>query len=289
MSTFAKKIMSQIRRSLGITDMANDIHALRDIYTQNYISGELNTNLRYANKLHLNRYEYKVFSQFGEDGIISEIFKRIGSTNKYFVEIGVEDGRENNTLHQLTQEWNGCWIEGDKKHTENINKNFYSLIKAHKLKVINSFVTKENINTLFKASKIPTTFDFLSVDIDGNDYWILQALEKYSPRVICVEYNTLVGPETDWIMKYDPSYVLDGSMHFGASLVSFEKLLNSRGYLLVACSLAGTNAFFVKKNLVKKKFLEPFTAKNFYQTQRFFLYQKTPYSISDDFLKSIGS
>lgn len=289
MRKIVKRLLSQTRRSLGLTDIANDLHALRDIATQQFISNELSTNTRYANKLHLNRYEYKVFSQFGEDGIIAEIFKRIGVTNRYFVEIGAEDGRENNSLYLLAQGWDGCWIEANQQHTASVNKNFNHLITTHRLNVINEFVTTKNINPLFKTAKIPETFDFLSIDIDGNDYWILQALDKYTPRVICAEYNALVGSQTDWVMPYNPNYIFNGSTLFGASLLALDKLLSKKGYILVACSLAGNNAFFVKKSLAKNKFLNPFTPDTFFQPQRFFLYQQPPYLISDDFLQSIGT
>ncbi len=279
-----KKMLSQMRRSLGITDIANDLHATRDILTQKYIADELNNNPRYKNQQHLNRYELKVFSQFGEDGIIWEIFRRIGTTNRYFVEIGVEAG-ENNTLHLLLNGWQGSWIDGSEKLVQEVNDSIGTLIEQKKLSVMSSFITKENVGELFASLKVPKELDFLSIDIDGNDYWILTVLKKFSPRVICTEYNAFFGPEAKWIMPYDPAYIHAGSIHYGASLSAFEQLLKKE-YSLVACSFAGTNAFFVRNDLVKRKFLKPFTAQNFFQPARLYLYQKLAYPVLAKALQS---
>ena len=173
-------------------------HLLADDYIQKNLFG----NPAYSEKLNL--FEYQVFSQNGEDGIIREIFKRIGVTNKYFIEFGVENGMENNTHFLLNDGWSGLWIEGDKNNFESININFNFLTSKDKLKIRNEFVTRDNIEKIFSSSGVPKEIDLLSIDIDGNDYWIWSAIENYSPRVVVTEYNSHMGPDLKWVMKYNP-------------------------------------------------------------------------------------
>jgi len=228
-------------------------------------------NPKYKDPKKLNNYEYQVFSQNGEDGIIKEIFNRIGITNKFFVEFGVGGGIENNTTSLLIDEWNGVWIEADLELIKYINERFSREIHNKKLKIKHSFVDAQNIQDLFKEMAVPTEFDLLSIDIDGNDYWVWDAIKDFSPRVIIVEYNASYGPNLNWIMEYDPNYKWDDTSYFGASLKAFEILANSKGYKLVGCNTLGINSFFVKEELVGDKFAEPFTSENHYEPPRYYL------------------
>jgi uncharacterized coiled-coil protein SlyX len=117
-----------------------------------------------------------------------------------------------------------------------------------------AFVTTENINELLAEANVPPEFDLLSIDIDGNDYWIWQALTDYSPRAVIIEYNASFRPPRAWTMPYNPQHSWDGSNYYGVSLSALEKLGRQKGYRLVGCSSLGVNAFFVRADLVAGKF-----------------------------------
>ena len=185
-----------------------------------YVGGqkwELELQERYKNKLYLDGFGYKVFSQNDEDGIINEIFNRIGTTNKNFIEFGVQDGIECNSHLLLDTGWNGLWIDGNAEDCEKINSYFKTSIENKELTILNKFITKDNINELFSLGGYEGEIDFLSVDIDGMDWYILKSIlenKTISPRVICVEYNPLIPPasapddySTDYILDYKEDWI----------------------------------------------------------------------------------
>ena len=233
---------------------------------------ELLTQDKYKDPRSLNRYESKIYSQAGEDGIIAEIFRRIGTTTKDFVEFGSGDGRENNTVSLLTtQGWKGLWIEGDNEAVSRARQAFADYVGAGKLRVDSAFITAENIETLFRDAKVSPEFDLLSVDIDRNDYYVWQGIRQFRPRVAVVEYNAIFPPDVAWVVPYDPAAWWDLTSRAGASLGALEQLGREKGYELVGCSLSGVNAFFVRADLVGEKFLKPFTAAVHYEPPRYFL------------------
>ncbi len=236
-----------------------------------FINSCLMENPRYRESKRLNKHEYQVLSQNGEDGIISEIFNRIGVTNKFFVETGIGDGIENNTTHLILNKFSGLWIESNSKSVKNIEKKVKNIIHQNKLILKNAFVNAENIEELFREAKVPNEFDLLSIDIDGNDYWVWKSIKNYNPRLVVIEYNASLGPKVEWIMKYNPVYLWDGTSYFGASLKALEILGQEKGYTLVGCDFTGVNAFFVRSDLVDEKFLSPFTSENHYEPPRYFL------------------
>jgi hypothetical protein len=209
---------------------------------------------------YLDSFGYQVYSQNDEDGIINEIFKRIGTTNKKFVEFGVQDGLESNCHFLLLQGWCGLWIDGDEKTFKGLEKYFLEPISTGQLTAINAFITIENINDLIKSwivseEGVMAEIDLLSIDIDGNDYWVWQAIKCIEPRVVVIEYNRKFPPPCEYIMEYNPNHIWDGSDEYGASLKSLELLGDKLGYTLVGTN--GVNAFFVKKDLAKNLFPDP--------------------------------
>lgn len=214
-------------------------------------------------------FGYKVFSQSDEDGMIAEIFHRIGTTNRRFVEFGVGDGLENNTLALLYQGWSGLWIDGSDEFCKTIRTSYADAIAAGQLTLINSFITRDNIDGLIAGGIAPGEIDLLSVDIDGNDAHVYDAIKCISPRVIIFEYNAKFGPEIDYCMGYDANHMWRKSDRFGASLKHFETLLDGKGYRLVGCNLVGTNAFFVRDDLIGDKFEGPFTAAAQFEPARY--------------------
>ena len=259
---------------MGLGELKGELTTLKKIMIESYLENRLNEK-RYDEPGRLNKHEYQVLSQNGEDGIIYEICKRIGTPDKYFVEFGVGNGTENNTAYLLMQNWTGSWIEGSSKHCIEMKLAYADIINSNQLFIKESFITKDNIINLFEELKIPQNLTLLSIDIDGNDYWVWKTLSNYKPRILVIEYNASVGPHINWVMPYDEKHVWNGQTighYFGASLKALELLGRELGYSLVGCNLTGANAFFVRNDLITPGlFAEPFTAENHYEKPMYFL------------------
>jgi hypothetical protein len=227
---------------------------------------------RHADERRLLKSGYRVYSQADEDGILHEIFKRIGEGNRTFLELGVGNGLENNTLFLLIQGWSGIWLEGSEKKTTAAKKNLAALIAARRLEIHQEFITAATIDKKLASVAGNREIDLLSIDLDGNDYYILEAIRSISPRVIVAEYNSKFPADIPWIIEYNESHRWDATDYFGAALKSLETLLAGKGYALVGCNLLGTNAFFVRKDLATEaRFCAPFTSENHYEPARYFL------------------
>jgi hypothetical protein len=246
----------------------------RKLQIEDYLQRNLFNNPKYASPKRLNRFEWSAFSQFGEDGIIAEIFNRIGTTNRYFIEFGVENGEECNTTNLLLQGWKGLWIDGKSEHVESVKQTLKKKIGSGDLKIIQAFITAENIEELFDQGGALKEPDLLSIDIDRNDYHVWNAINNYKPRVIVIEYNSICRPGHSFVVPYDAKAVWDGSSNFGASLQAFYELGLKKGYKLVACTHSGVNAFFVREDLVADHFEQPFTPETHYEPPRYYLYKK---------------
>jgi len=216
-------------------------------------------------------YGYKVFSQTDEDGVIREVFRRIGVTSKTFVEFGIGNGLENNSHALLFDDWRGLWIEASKRSVSTIRKEYAEIIRAGQLTVVQAFITRDNINSLIGDNFDATEIDMLSIDIDGNDYHILEAINCINPRLIVLEYNAKFAPPLEYCMDYDDARSWHHDDCFGASLKFLENKLRARGYSLVACGLTGLNSFFVRSDLVEGNFTPPYTSEHLYQPARYYL------------------
>ncbi len=229
---------------------------------------------RIKNPNRLEHFGWQVCSQNEEDGIIAEIFRRIGTVGRDFVEFGCGDGTENNTRLLLDQGWRGLWIEGSKSNVETAVRLLGKPIAEGRLTIINEFITRENINRLITDGgyAVGKEVDLLVVDIDGNDAHVWQAINVIIPRVVCIEYNAHFGPTTPWTIEYDPDFqdIYDGRHLYGASLKLLENLGRKKKYRLVGCNLIGVNAFFVRDDLVDDYFVKG-TAEEFFHPPRFHL------------------
>ena len=271
-NTVLENVNANTRRLADKTDSHVALtEKLLNILAEEYISKHLHNNPRYSEPGRLNRHERQAFSQSGEDGIIDEIFARVGTTNRFFVEFGVGNGLENNTASLLIKGWNGYWMEADGEWVRDIERDFRALLDGKQLLLRQAFITAENIESLLEWANVPKAFDLLCIDIDGNDYWVWQAIANYRPRVVVVEYNALFSPEIRWAMRYDPAAIWNRTSYQGASLKSLEILGMQKGYRLVGCNFAGVNAFFVREDLVGDAFCAPFTAENHYEPARYHL------------------
>lgn len=188
-------------------------------------------------------YEKKVYSQNGEDGIIEYIFNSIGTTNKIAVEIGVSsgsNGSENNTMFLAIQGWKTYWFDCLDNNSVPNNCTFTKQI-----------LTADNVVKTFESLDIPKDIDLLSIDIDGNDYHIREALSEYRPRVCIMEYNGCFDSKEEYIMPRNDNYFWPGinDRTFGASLKSYAIQAERMGYDLVYCDSLGINAFFVRKDV----------------------------------------
>lgn len=207
------------------------------------LRGSLNWLLLRRRKVQsLALFERRWYSQNWEDGILQIIFYKIGITNRFCVEFGVEDGRECNSRYLIENRgWSGLLMDGGE------HEHCY-------LPVRKEFITAENINELFAQYNVPREFDLLSIDIDGNDYWVWKAIKEYSPRAVVIEYNASLGPSDSKTIPYDPDFRWDGTNFCGASLLALYKLGRSKGYTLLGCDSQGVNAFFVRDDAIDGHF-----------------------------------
>lgn len=176
-------------------------------------------------------------SQNGEDGILEALFAAIGTTNRHAVEFGAGIGPvECNSLRLVAEDgWTATWWDGADQPAGS--------------RVEQTFITAENINGLLLDHAVPERPDLLSIDIDSNDYWVLDALDEcFTPRVLVVEYNASLGPTDRLTIAYDPTFEWEVNDYFGASLAALTAAAGRRDLALVGCDSLGINAFFVDRS-----------------------------------------
>src|SRR6266705_1067179 len=227
---------------------------------------------RNADPKRLLRHGFKLYSQNDEDGIIQEIFRRIGAENRTFVEFGVAAGNECNSVKLLVEGWRGLWIEANAESASRIRQALAPFLADRRLTLIESLVTAENIDALIAAGGMRGEIDLLGIDIDYNDYWVWKAIEAVKPRVVVIEYNASLRPPLSVTIPYDPHGAWDGTNFYGASLEALVRLGAAKGYRIVGCSVAGVNAFFVRADLCGDCFLEPATAAEHYEPPRHYFH-----------------
>jgi hypothetical protein len=200
----------------------------------------------------LKEVEFQVFSQRGEDGIIQYLINQIEIPNPIFIEFGVEDYTESNTRFLLiNNNWSGLVIDGSKLNINFIKHDFiywkYDITAHH------NFITKDNINELITGYTSCDDIGLLSIDVDGNDYWIWDAIHVVRPRIVVCEYNSLFGDNLKVSVPYDPGFSRSkkhySNLYFGASLAALCHLADKKGYDFVGTTGAGVNAFFVRKDI----------------------------------------
>jgi hypothetical protein len=197
--------------------------------------------------------EFRVFSQWGEDGIIQYLLKHVPVERPIFVEFGVENYTEANTRFLLTNnQWAGLVLDGSAENIDYVKRD--AIYWATNLKAEHAFITKENINNLLSRNGVAGDIGLLSVDIDGNDYWVWRAIDGISPRIVICEYNSQFGATAEVTVPYEAAFVRDtahfSKIYYGASIAALCSLAASKGYSLVASNAAGNNIFFVRNDLI---------------------------------------
>jgi hypothetical protein len=202
---------------------------------------------------------FRVYSQTDEDGKLLFIFSLVGTTHKTCVDIAFDSPHGANTTNLLVNHgWHGILVEGQETFA---NTHFFQKHPDTKFfppEMKQAWVTAENINELLGEWGLSRSIDFLSLDVDGVDYWLWKALEKIEPRVVLVEYQDILGPELSLTVPYRPDF--DRSKHhpdfFGASLTAFVRLAKEKGYRLIGTNRLQYNAFFMRNNVGEQFFPE---------------------------------
>lgn len=206
----------------------------REVTTQSHID-EL--KCLYVPMKVLTEFAFNKYSQFGEDGIIEKIFQIIGPTSKLCVEFGAWDGFHlSNTANLWRQGWRAVLIEGNKRRFKQLQKN----VKDFDCICIHAFVERDGRNSLesiLSNHNVSEQIDLLSIDVDGNDYYIYESLKEIRPRVLICEYNPTIPAEMDLAAEYQN--------YFGCSVSALNKLAEQKGYVLIA--ITQTNCIFVLK------------------------------------------
>jgi len=264
MNIFRKLVAAAVE----VPRLAQDMRLLRHA-AADQLRAALLSDPRYADLRQLARFEQRGFSQHGEDGILQEIFRRIGTRHRTFVEFGVGDGLENNTALLLASgDWRGGWIEGDAGQVATIRRHAAPLLVSGRLQLVQAYIDAANIDGLIAAFGFPADVDLLSVDIDGNDLWVWKAIRCIQPRVVVVEYNATFPATMRWTMPYDAAHRYGSDNFHGASLAALSDLATDLGYVLVGCDLAGVNAFFVRSELVGDAFADTGDLDRLYEPRR---------------------
>ena len=241
------KIDNSIKNILKVGNLVRDIDQIKQAL------GRIeNRQIKLTAAKDLQSHEFKVSSQNGEDGIIQFLIEHIEIANPVFIEFGVENYTECNTKFLLTNNnWSGLVIDGSQ---ENINQIVKSTIYwKHNLKAANAFITKENVNDLFRQNGLEGEIGLLSVDIDGNDYWVWQAIDSVNPAIVVTEYNYRFGKDRAVTVPYDEKFFRTdahySNIYYGASLKALVNLGKQKGYAFVGCNTFGNNAFFIREDL----------------------------------------
>jgi len=214
--------------------------------------------------------EFKVFSQWGDDGIIQFLVDYLDIPGKIFIEFGVENYTEANTKFLLmNNNWTGLIMDGSVSNMESVRRE--EIYWKYQLTAKRAFITRENINDLIKQNNIEGEIGLLHIDIDGNDYWVWKAITNISPIIVIVEYNSVWGKDKPWTIPYKADFNRSvahySNLYFGSSIVSLCDLAEEKGYFFVGCNSNGNNAYFVRKDKIKG--LDPIDANKGYVLSKF--------------------
>ena len=212
---------------------------------------EINATRTHVQSLH--DVEFKVFSQYGEDGILQHLIRQthILPSEQVFVEFGVQDYLESNTRFLLQGcQWRGLIIDGSSEYMESVRRS--DLYWRNDLTALDAWIDRDNINDLISGAGFSGDIGILSVDIDGNDYWVWERIEVVNPVIVVLEWNSVFGPDHPVSVPYDPAFSRAEAhyscLYWGASMGAFESLGSAKGYSLLGSNRVGNNIFFVRND-----------------------------------------
>ncbi len=208
--------------------------------------------------IEINDIEFKIFSQFGDDGIIQYLINKLEIEEKYFnfIEFGVENYLESNTRFLLiNNNWSGLILDASEKNIYQIKNS--SFFWKYDLEAKSCFINKSNINNILLESKLDkNNIGILSIDIDGNDYWVWKEISVIDPLIVIIEFNSVFGFNQKVSVPYKENFSRTkahySNLFWGASIEAFKFLAAQKGYEFFSTNSAGNNAYFIKKNLYKK-------------------------------------
>jgi hypothetical protein len=262
--TVLGKARGLVGRALGNQLLLEQIEESK-ILTAKLLIAQMKPNLA-----RLRDAEFKVFSQFGDDGIIQYLIRELAPLPDSFIEFGVESYRESNTRFLLMNDnWRGLVLDGSADHMAGLRGD--KLYWRHDITAVNAFIDRENVNALFRENGFAGPIGILSIDIDGNDYWVWEAIDSVDPAIVIVEYNSVFGPSLDVSIPYDAAFMRSKAHHshlyWGASLKALCRLSEKKGFSFVGSNSAGNNAYFVRKD--KLGALKPLTSEEGWVSSRF--------------------
>lgn len=232
---------------------ADGLNALRRIQEKNLFLSARNYVERTCGKRinALEEIEFQVFSQFGEDGIIQWLIHNVELERKIFVEFGIEDYKEANTRFLLMNDnWSGLIIDGSESNIERVRR--WESFWKYDLKAVSRFITRDNINSIIMDAGIEGDIGLLSIDLDGNDYWILNEIRCVKPRILICEYNNIFGCDAKVTVPYDELFYRTekhySNLYWGCSIGILRDWAERNGFWYVGSNGAGNNAFFVRKD-----------------------------------------
>ena len=223
----------------------------------------------------LRSREFQVTSQNGEDGLLLYIFSLVGTTNRRSVEFVMGDGSECNSANLILNfGWGGLLMDCSARDIERARRLYHEEreIPKERLRIETELVTAENINELLEKHGMKGEIDLLSVDIDGNDYWLWKAIQVVEPRVVAIEYNASFGASEPLICVYRPDFdarsIHPSGWYHGAALAALTRLGQRLGYALVGCDSSGVNAFYVRRDVLDGRLSELDPDQAFYPHRR---------------------
>ncbi len=224
-----------------------------------FSKGALGASVRKINENDPLTWQFSAFSQNGEDGIIDFLTSNIIKPNRYFIEIGSSNGLANNTAYlALVKKYCGIMVEGGKMNSS-LSRIIYRYFNSG-IESLNMFVTKENVNELLEKS-IHSNPDVFSIDIDGNDYYLVESLlnQGFRPSVLVAEYNANFGPNKSITIPYSPAFNYSKAhstrLYYGVSIMAWRNLLQRFNYDFITVDSNGINVFFINSSAFPEKFI----------------------------------
>lgn len=261
-----QKILRLLNLYYSLTALENKIDDLKILVAKNIIK-QIQSEGIYDN---IQKAEFKVFSQVDDDGIIQYLINNVDISSHTFIEFGVQNYQEANTKFLLiNNNWKGLIIDGSKKNIESV-KNKSSYYK-YDLTAISAFIDRNNINEIISNSCWDGDLGILSIDIDGNDYWVWESVNVVTPTIVIVEYNSIFGYKHAVTIPYQPDFIRKNAhyscLYYGASLKALCLLADKKGYVFVGSNSYGNNAYFVKKD--KLGSIKPIDVETGYVTSKY--------------------